>query len=233
MSSRVLRLLISLWMRRDRARSVTFQTQELPVKRGSRICVSQSNALSLRVIQLCRPVRVVPVYSSLELSSGVSWVTDGLLFSVFSETQKQTQYFNTFISESRGCEAFSREFTHLETDRSEEKPRTSRPDWTAGVLLGQTQVYRQHRSMQRQYRHRRALSLTYHQLDLIEAVLSRREERTAVDTSVLSGTRAATRQERVKHMNDSEIMLANTHLQLRTNGSQQLIAAFSVPQRHE
>ncbi len=136
MSSRVLRLLISLWMRRDRARSVTFQTQELPVKRGSRICVSQSNALSLRVIQLCRPVRVVPVYSSLELSSGVSWVTDGLLFSVFSETQKQTQYFNTFISESRGCEAFSGEFTHLETDRSEEKPRTSRPDWTGWSSAG-------------------------------------------------------------------------------------------------
>ncbi len=29
------------------------------------------------------------------------------------------------------------------------------------------------------------------------------------------------------------IVKASTHLQLRTNGSQQLIAAFSVPQRHE
>lgn len=39
----VLRLLTSLWIRSDRARSVTVQTHELPAGTGSRISVSQSN----------------------------------------------------------------------------------------------------------------------------------------------------------------------------------------------
>lgn len=129
-------------MRRDRARSVTFQTHELPAERGSRICVSQSNASSL--IQICRPARVVPLYSSLKLSSGVCGeprVADGLLIVVFSETQKQTQYLNTFLSESRSWETFSGEFTNLEwvetqTDRPQEEPRTSRPDWTGWSSAG-------------------------------------------------------------------------------------------------
>ncbi len=65
MSSRELRVLISLWRRRDRARSVTLHTHELPVQRGSRICVSQSKASSsLRVAQICASYRCIPRSSS-------------------------------------------------------------------------------------------------------------------------------------------------------------------------
>lgn len=93
MSSRELRVLISLWMRRDRARSVTFHTHELPVERGSRICVSQSKASSLSHSDL----RVVPVYSSLQLSSGVERVTDGLSIAVLSETESNTVFQHLYL----------------------------------------------------------------------------------------------------------------------------------------
>ncbi len=130
MSSRELRVLISLWRRRDRARSVTFHTHELPVQRGSRICVSQSKASSssLRVAQICVSYRCIP-RSSSRLASHESQT--GFRSQCFLK-QNQTQYFNHGVLRLRGVQRGAYEpGASRDADRigGETSNESSRLDW--------------------------------------------------------------------------------------------------------